>query len=78
MAHHPAQHMTGTSSDRETHRQFMSPESDKITSEQAVQTDCREGHCLIMPKAPSSHVLKRRAAVWLTINSSSGATPARG
>jgi hypothetical protein len=30
------------------------------------------------PKAPSSQVLKRRAAVWLSINSSNDATRASG
>lgn len=42
MAHDKPQHMTGTSSDRETHRHFMSAKGNEV-SQQAVQTDCREG-----------------------------------
>ena len=42
VAHDKPQHMMRTSSDRETHRHFMSAKGNEV-SEQAVQTDCREG-----------------------------------
>ena len=54
----------------------MSAKGNEV-SEQAVQPIAVRAMAAA-PKAPSSQVLKRRAAVWMSINSSSGATRARG